>query len=381
MLPIEYLDDVKSNEHCSLALFAKRDFYGNYPGLEVFGSNDQIFSAVVRQKLTQALGGMTATLSEETELLLNERLGKADGMLPLTMSENHVKALTAIPIEWTDVSFNSIAEGVASQLSALAFIGRPLCRNKDWLEIASSYTVNCVRTVRRAAQIHPLLLPLVYRFLPEARILQQQRRQAKAFIEPVVMERRKARFEALQAGKKYEGSDAVSWFEDIAQGRPYDFVSGQLSLATAAIHTTSANILIIMYDILRHPELITPLREEVARVITEDGGWKKTSLYKFRLLDSVMKESIRVTTSSPFAMRRYAEKDIPLSDGSKIPKGAYFLVSYAHQLESDQYGGEFDGYRFLNRRQEPAGDGAWQFVTTGPDNLRFGHGTHACPGR
>lgn len=48
------------------------------------------------------------------------------------------------------------------------------------------------------------------------------------------------------------------------------------------------------YDILDHPELIPELRQEIITVVTEDQGWKKTSLYKLKLMDSVMKESQRV---------------------------------------------------------------------------------------
>lgn len=274
---------------------------------------------------------------------------------------------------------------MAARLSALVFLGRPQCRNKDWLHISVSYTENCIRTIRRASRIHSLLRPLVFRFLPEARLLQQQRREAKAILMPEVMARRKARFDAQQAiDITYESKDAISWFEDVADGRPYDHVSAQLSLSTAAIHTTSSTLLIIMYDILRHPELIAPLREEVVRAVREDGGWKKTTLYKLRLLDSVMRESTRVTTASPFAMRRQAEKAVTLSDGTKIPKGAYFMVSCVHLLDPANFGPEgdqFDGYRFYKLRQEPGHESRWQFVTTGADNMRFGHGTHACPGR
>ncbi|EOD44984.1 putative cytochrome p450 protein [Neofusicoccum parvum UCRNP2] len=333
VLPIEYLDDVKSNEHFSLMNFAKRDFFANYPGLEVFGSNDDIFATVVRQKLTH---------------------------------------------------FNHVAEAVASRLSSLVFLGRPLCRNKDWLSISVSYTINCIRTIRKFSTFHPLLRPFVFRFLVEARQLQQQRAAAKRIIEPEVLARRKARFAAQQAGEKYESKDAVSWFEDVAAGRPYDYVSSQLSLATAAIHTTSSTLLIVMYDILRHPELVAPLRAEAARVLREDGGWKKTSLYKMRLLDSVMKESVRVTTVSPFAMRRYADREVTLFDGTRIPKGAYFLVSCTHLLNPSNFGDDgdkFDGYRFVKLREQAGQESRWQFVTTGQDNMRFGHGIHACPGR
>lgn len=254
--------------------WVKRNFLAVYLGLEVFATNDAILIAVVRQKLTQALRGLTALLSEEADFLLNEELGTVDAKTTLPLPVPHTETLLLYHIYRLGkyISFIKLAQSVAARLLALVIFGRPQCRNKDWLHISVSYTDNCARTIRRASRVHSFLRSFVYRFLPEAPILQQQRKQAKAILMPKVMARRKARFEAQQAGQSYKGgNDAVGWFEYIAQGRPYDHVSAQLSLSTAVIHTTSSTLLTVMYDILRHPELITP--EEVAKAVTEDGGW------------------------------------------------------------------------------------------------------------
>jgi hypothetical protein len=42
---------------------------------------------------------------------------------------------------------------------------------------------------------------------------------------------------------------------------------------------------------------------------------------------------------------------------------------------------EFDGFRFYNLRKIPGNENKYQFVTTSPESLNFGHGNHACPGR
>ena len=41
----------------------------------------------------------------------------------------------------------------------------------------------------------------------------------------------------------------------------------------------------------------------------------------------------------------------------------------------------FDPRRFLRLRQQPGHENNHQLVSTSPDHLGFGHGTHACPGR
>ncbi|KAJ2988218.1 hypothetical protein NUW58_g4093 [Xylaria curta] len=41
----------------------------------------------------------------------------------------------------------------------------------------------------------------------------------------------------------------------------------------------------------------------------------------------------------------------------------------------------YRGRRFLGMRELPGQENKWQFVTTSPEHLSFGHGVHACPGR
>lgn len=73
-------------------------------------------------------------------------------------------------------------------------------------------------------------------------------------------------------------------------------VAGQLALALTAIHTTSSALTRVIFDLCQHPEWVEPLREEVRRVLAEDGGeWRKSTLLKMRLMDSVLKESQRIS--------------------------------------------------------------------------------------
>ena len=96
-------------------------------------------------------------------------------------------------------------------------------------------------------------------------------------------------------------NDAIEWFEqDFAATRDgrHDPAVAQLILAQAAIETTTDLLTQVILDLAQHPELIGTLREEVAGSIQE-GGWRKSSLYDMKLLDSVLKESQRL---KPLAM-------------------------------------------------------------------------------
>lgn len=82
-------------------------------------------------------------------------------------------------------------------------------------------------------------------------------------------------------------------------------------------------------------------------------------------------------------MNRLARKEIPLSDGTVIPKGAMIAVSAHTNYDESIYPEpeKYDGYRFLKKRQEPGHEHRHQFVTTTRESYSFGHGIHACPGR
>lgn len=98
---------------------------------------------------------------------------------------------------------------------------------------------------------------------------------------------------ATAAGEELEYVDAIEWFKQIAKGRKYDPVHVQLTLSFVAIHTTADMLTQMMFDLAQHPEYIQPLREEVIDILGKHG-WKKTSLYNMKLLDSVLKECQRL---------------------------------------------------------------------------------------
>ena len=83
-------------------------------------------------------------------------------------------------------------------------------------------------------------------------------------------------------------------------------------------------------------------------------------------------------------MSRRAMESFTLSDGTRIPKGAYLQVPTFDMPDGDRWGPnkhKFDGRRFLDLRNQPGQENRWQFVTTSAEHLGFGHGQHACPGR
>lgn len=83
-------------------------------------------------------------------------------------------------------------------------------------------------------------------------------------------------------------------------------------------------------------------------------------------------------------MGRITTSELPLSDGVIIPKGTMIAIP-AHSINMDPAifpePETFDAFRFAKLRAQPGNENKYQFVTTGPESVNFGHGTHACPGR
>lgn len=158
----------------------------------------------------------------------------------------------------------------------------------------------------------------------------------------------------------------------------------QLVLSMAAIHTSSLTASHILYDLAARPDYIDHLRKELDSVVGRQvGRWlDKTSLPKLKLLDSFFKESQRLNPLSITGFNRKAMQDIVLHSGETIPKGAHIACASAEIMRDPEIypnADTFDGYRYVNLRSDQKN--LHHFVSASIDNMNWGYGPHACPGR
>ncbi|KAF6817571.1 cytochrome p450 [Colletotrichum plurivorum] len=272
---------------------------------------------------------------------------------------------------------------LVARVSSRVFVGPELCANEDWLDVSVNITIHGMTAAESLSHWPSYLRPLVYRFLPKVRKLQQEMSRGRKILKPIFQKRREENRMARDAGEKASKVvDTVGWLDEAAKGRSYDDTLAQLGLSFAAIHTTSELISGIVNDICDHPEWLDALRKEMSTAI-KAHGWSKKALQDMRLTDSLMKESQRHHFGDIAAMHRVASESLQLSDGTRIPKGAYSMVALDKMDDTavfeDPSG--FNPRRFLDMRQQPGQENKWQFVTTSPEHLSFGHGKHSCPGR
>ncbi|KAI1205060.1 cytochrome P450 [Annulohypoxylon truncatum] len=365
VLSNKFADELRNHPHLNFNKAFAKDFAVGYPGFDgmrVGLSDDELIQETVRVKLTQSLGLITEDLVDETTDALHHVFGESE--------------------EWTTSLIREDMLEVVARLSSRVFLGKELCRNRRWLDISKSYTVDVFVASALMRAVPAMFRPIAYLLIPQSKKLRQAVRDARDLIEPEVA-RRKAAVDAARAAgmKPPKIADTIGWMYEVSRGRETDFVAGQLSLTTAAIHTTTETSCSALFDICQYPEVAQQLREEIIQVIGEHG-WAKTSIYKLKLMDSFLKEGQRLRPMSYSTMHRYVEKPTKISDGTVLPEGSRIILT-TNYMDSTIYSEpeKFDAARFLKMRQQPGQENSWQLVTTSPAHTGFGHGQHACPGR
>jgi cytochrome P450 len=97
-----------------------------------------------------------------------------------------------------------------------------------------------------------------------------------------------------------------------------------------------------------------------------------------------MKRLAEICTLMLAQMTRAVVKDFTFSDGTKVPKGSYVLIPMHAMYQDDSIfpqSSKFDAFRWSRLRDQPGNENRYQFVTTSPTHINFGHGKDACPGR
>ncbi|PIL33520.1 cytochrome P450 [Ganoderma sinense ZZ0214-1] len=286
--------------------------------------------------------------------------------------------------DWVSMPVMKTMLNVVARVSNRVFVGLPVCRNQKFLDIAIAFTIDVVKD-RTIINVFPDSLKSYVAWLTTN--VRASIRHAIPHIKPLLDER-KAKILENGVGENWPGkpNDMLEWIleQAIPRNSSDESIASRILLVNfAAIHTSSNSITHALFDLAAAPQYLQPLREEIEPIIAAEG-WTKAAMGKMWKVDSFLRESQRFNGIGLTSVTRKAMKEVTLSNGTVIPKGALVVAaSYPTHHDDAIYenANTFDPFRF-SRMREVEGEGMkHQFVNTSPEYISFGHGRHACPGR
>ncbi|KAK3374752.1 cytochrome P450 [Podospora didyma] len=296
---------------------------------------------------------------------------------------------------WTPVVLSSVLLRIIAIVSGNIFLGPELCHEEEYMYCAIMFTMDLVAASAALKKWPSFLRSVAASYLvPQVARVRDHRRRMKEFIKPVVEKRLKI----IRSGdEEKRPDDLFQWMMEKAAAAGItdagDLTDMLLLLLLAAIHTTSLAVTNIFYDLVIRPDVVEELKAEIKSVLADSGGIMTTqALNDMKLVDSVMRESQRLNPPFIDAFRRYTLKPITLQNGDYIPEGSYIETANTAILNDPELypnPDTFDPHRFSNLRNNPdlpdplgfKSRELYQFVSVTKENMSFGFGRHACPGR
>lgn len=156
--------------------------------------------------------------------------------------------------KWTTVRVHPPCFKLVAQVSARVFVGFPLCRNKQWIDISIRCTENVFRTAMVLRLLPYWLQPLISFF---AWFVRQDLRTAHSLFLPTINERMTAQVNQDSSYKKPH--DFLQWMLDLAdveEAQSHAISHSQLLVTLAAIHTSTMAITHVLLDLCERPEFI-----------------------------------------------------------------------------------------------------------------------------
>lgn len=212
---------------------------------------------------------------------------------------NTLNKVVGRPSAWTEIDLQSMLIQCVSRLTSNVFLGQKFMDNPEWQYLCTEYAKDVNIAAHRLNGLSPVLRPIAHWFLPECRKVRTGVNKARELIQPEV----DRRMEELRkhGGPRRRMLDNDDWFIASMKGKEdtkFDMAVAEISFAMAAIHTTARTTICLMRDLLAHTEYIQDLRDERVSVLKETGKMDKTALFKMRMLDSVLRESMRTNPAS-----------------------------------------------------------------------------------
>ncbi|KGO44761.1 Cytochrome P450 [Penicillium expansum] len=330
------------------------------------GCLDLDHQALVHDEYFAAYPGMEgqSVVTDPRKILINVTKTK--------LNHNDTREIWKDGDDWHTVDWAKDGIRFVGRMSASIFVGPDLAQNPKWQELILTSTMNTFMGVRSLRAWPAFLRPVVHWFLPELRTCREQLRLARLMLQPI--------FDRRGSDKTEKSTNTIQWLEEVAAGRPYDAAAAQIAFAISAMHTTSELLKQALLDICVDPELVSAIRDEINKAV-EESGWSAAGVFKMQLLDSAVKETLRLKPGSLVNLERKALRYVVLPNGMTISRGTNVAVDSSMMWDPAVYTNpsSYDAYRFLRQRQ--TGNTGAALASSTPEHIAFGIGKPVCPGR
>ncbi|TGJ80809.1 hypothetical protein E0Z10_g7955 [Xylaria hypoxylon] len=271
-------------------------------------------------------------------------------------------------IEPLDLYVKFVSEGVAYIL-----FGSPVCDNPDMVRLCHHHTRNVFTIVFIMRFVPSYLQPILVWLLPSKWSLVKSWNKMQQTVIPEIYRR-------INQPDNFESEDAISWM--VRDGKtPFECDPKSLSklvgaLAGGSTYSTAGLVAGVVADLVAQPELLEEIRAEIRQKHSEvQGVWDKAAFNDLPKLDSVLKETTRLSPSAVVIYSRHMEADYMMSNGLLLRKGQKITVNAGvTSMDAQVYHDPdtFDGLRHLD---------AQPFRRVDNRLLTWGSGRWACPGR
>ncbi|KAJ5805578.1 Cytochrome P450 [Penicillium pulvis] len=364
-------------------------------------------------------GGWPAIAKTTPGVIRGTVYKQLDRYIP-SMNEAVLSQLRTLNFEDDECSVGcfDIAYSIVARSGSFALVGERLARDEEYLGAVKEHILGMIVTTRVQFLVPDVLKRCIGGFI--SRLVTMCTRWNMHSSRKILLKHfdaRAAEYEVdmsrdLGNGKQtnHESSEKpveiFRWLYEssvLRQRWSYSEVIGEmLLLQFAFIYTTAYGLYGALAELAQRPEYIPALREEVEATSLQ-MGITVTACDKMVLLDSFLKECLRLHPPAAVSAHRVCIKAVPLSNGelclSSITNIAFIpnhgpglgvvLKPGTHvgvpsgwiQRSSIVYTDPevFDGFRFA--RSAAAGASGTKLVDLSPEYLVFGMDVHACPGR
>ncbi|KAK8092449.1 uncharacterized protein PG998_014934 [Apiospora kogelbergensis] len=344
-----------------------RRFFGLYTQI---GTDDDELIAALRKDLTHNVPSLSHLMAEE-------------------IAYGYDSVVGSLP-EWKPCPTYQTMLQIVALTSGRVFVGLPLSRDPAWVHASIEHTTSSVHLSDKLRGYPPWLRGWVAPFLKERRQVQSVQDTFGRLLEPVIAAARLGATEgsARNGGAKSENGQElgrmarwllVQYARNSAAAGTGRVVRDHLTLSFAAVHVASMVLTHVLHDLAARPQYLDILRKELETELQACRGnvLDNRALGNLVIMDSFIKESLRMNPPGVISWFRLTTVPIHLSNGQVIPANtmvAYCNPRFDPEVDKTLDDPEvFDGLRFARSGSK--------LEALSIDSLAFGYGIHACPGR